>query len=98
MKTIAVTKNLIKRTWWEELLFGQGGLQVEGVPHFASMPEELLQYLADARDTAHRCLQSAETIAEASAALHRSEESLCDLDKTFALDLRFLKQHAEAMM
>ena len=98
VKTISIAKGLMRRNWWEELLFGEGGVAVPDVPTFATLPAAVIEPMAGARETAERLLQGVTTLRDAITILMKSEETLLDLDKSYHLDLTFLASSAETLL
>lgn len=98
IRSLAVNTGGVPRTAWEVLLWGDAGL-IEGLPQTLKVPENMLFDIKNVRRAVAKILSgySFLTFAEMKDLIGAHEDELIGIDRFFAIEVAFLKDHAEAI-
>lgn len=97
IKSCIVNSGLVEMLPWESLLFERGS--IAGVPQHANVPPALYAALATAREVARDFVGAAPMpLGDMIRVMTSKAKHLVNLDRSFALDLHFLTEHAEHML
>ena len=95
VKDMCVNQGTMHPLLWEKLLVPQKSLDASEV---IQMPLSVLNTILPARAFVNDLLADVDTLEQAIKIVLKNEDALLDLDRSFVLDILFLKQHAMAML